>query len=142
MVRDGEIVERSRQELVFAYRESSLDELVILSAQFQLEKDDPAELTKRMQKQWIVKKAAQPLGHQSAGCIFKNPRGMSAGMLIEQAGLKSARVGGAEVSERHANFIVADPGATSNDVLELIEQVRERVQERLGIELETEVEIW
>jgi UDP-N-acetylmuramate dehydrogenase len=142
MIRDGEILERSREELVFAYRESSLDELVILSAQFQLEKDDPEELTKRMQKQWIVKKAAQPLGHQSAGCIFKNPRGMSAGMLIEQVGLKNARVGGAEVSERHANFIVADPGATSKDVLQLIDQVRDRVQERLGIELETEIEIW
>jgi len=88
MTRAGEILERTREELVFAYRESSLDELVILSAQFQLEQDNPEELTKRMQKQWIVKKASQPLGHQSAGCIFKNPRGMSAGMLIEQAGLK------------------------------------------------------
>jgi len=142
MTRAGEIAERSREELVFAYRESSLDELVILSAQFQLEQDDPEELTKRMQKQWIVKKAAQPLGHQSAGCIFKNPRGMSAGMLIEQAGLKNTRVGQAVVSERHANFIVADPGATSQDVLRLIDLVRDRVMERLGIELEKEIEVW
>ncbi len=142
MTRAGEIIERSREELVFAYRESSLDELVILGAKFELEKDDPEELTKRMQKQWIVKKAAQPLGHQSAGCIFKNPRGMSAGMLIEQAGLKNSRLGQAEVSERHANFIVAHPGATSQDVLGLIEQVRDRVMERLGIDLETEIEIW
>ncbi len=142
MTRDGQILERSRQELVFAYRESSLDELVILSAQFQLEQDDPQELTKRMQKQWIVKKASQPLGHQSAGCIFKNPRGMSAGMLIEQAGLKNTRVGQAEVSERHANFIVAEQGATSQDVLQLIELVRGRVLDRLGIELETEIEVW
>lgn len=142
MSRAGEILQRKRDELVFAYRESSLDELVILSAQFQLEQDDPEELTKRMQKQWIVKKASQPLGHQSAGCIFKNPRGMSAGMLIEQAGLKNTRIGQAEVSDRHANFIIADPGATSADVLKLIEVVRERVMERLGIELETEIEIW
>jgi UDP-N-acetylmuramate dehydrogenase len=142
MSRSGEILQRKRDELVFAYRESSLDELVILSAQFQLEQDDPEELTKRMQKQWIVKKASQPLGHQSAGCIFKNPRGMSAGMLIEQAGLKNTRIGQAEVSDRHANFIIADPGATSADVLKLIEVVRERVMERLGIELETEIEIW
>lgn len=142
MTRAGEIIERSREELVFAYRESSLDELVILGAKFELEKDDPEELTKRMQKQWIVKKAGQPLGHQSAGCIFKNPRGMSAGMLIEQAGLKNLRLGQAEVSERHANFIVAHPGATSQDVLGLIEQVRDRVMERLGIDLETEIEIW
>jgi UDP-N-acetylmuramate dehydrogenase len=142
MTRDGEIVERSREELVFAYRESSLDELAILSAKFELDKDDPEELTKRMQKQWIVKKASQPLGHQSAGCIFKNPRGMSAGMLIEQVGLKSTRFGQAEVSDRHANFIVAEAGATTQDVLRLMELVRERVSERLGIELETEIEIW
>ncbi len=142
MTATGEIIERSREELIFAYRESSLDELVILAGEFQLEPDDPEELTKRMQKQWIVKKAAQPLGHQSAGCIFKNPRGMSAGMLIEQAGLKNTRVGQAVVSERHANFIVTEPGATSQDVLRLIDMVRQRVMDRLGIELETEIEIW
>jgi UDP-N-acetylmuramate dehydrogenase len=142
MTRAGEILTRSREELVFAYRESSLDELVILEARFELEQEDPEELTKRMQKLWIVKKASQPLGHQNAGCIFKNPRGMSAGMLIEQAGLKNTRVGGAEVSERHANFIVAEEGATSQDVVQLIDAVRSRVAERLGIELETEIEIW
>jgi UDP-N-acetylmuramate dehydrogenase len=142
MTRRGETIERQREELVFAYRESSLDELVIISAQFELEQDNPEELTKRMQKQWIIKKANQPLGHQSAGCIFKNPRGMSAGMLIDQAGLKNTRYGQAEVSDRHANFIIADQGATSQDVLKLIEVVRERVSERLGIELETEIEIW
>jgi UDP-N-acetylmuramate dehydrogenase len=142
MTRAGEVIERSREELIFAYRESSLDDLVILSAKFELESEDPEVLTKRMQKQWIVKKASQPLGHQSAGCIFKNPRGMSAGMLIEQVGLKGTRVGQAEVSDRHANFIVAEQGATSDDVLRLIEQMRERVSERLGIELETEIEVW
>lgn len=142
MTRGGEILTRTREELVFAYRESSLDELVILGAKFELDEENPEELTKRMQKQWIIKKAGQPLGHQSAGCIFKNPRGMSAGMLIEQAGLKNTRVGGAEVSQRHANFIVADEGATSADVLKLIDVVRERVNDRLGILLETEIEIW
>lgn len=142
LTRAGELIEREREDMVFAYRQSSLDELVILNAQFELEPDDPTELTKRMQKQWIVKKSQQPMGHQSAGCIFKNPRGMSAGELIEQAGLKGARVGGAEVNSRHANFIVAEPGATSQDVLRLIDVVRERVQQRLSIELELEIEIW
>jgi UDP-N-acetylmuramate dehydrogenase len=142
MTRDGEILQRPRSELSFGYRESSLDELVILSVELQLEPDDPVEVTKRMQKQWIVKKASQPLAHQSAGCIFKNPRGMSAGMLIEQAGLKGAKVGGAAVSERHANFIVAEPGATSGDVLRLIELVRSKVEERLGVDLKTEIEVW
>ena len=117
-------LQRERDDLTFAYRESSLDELAILQAEFELEKEDPEELTKRMQKYWIVKKANQPLGHQSAGCIFKNPRGMSAGMLIDQAGLKGSRVGGAEVSDLHANFIVADSSATSQDVLRLIDLVR------------------
>ena len=142
MTRTGEVVERQREDLVFSYRHSSLDELVILNCEFQLDEDDPQELTKRMQKQWIVKRASQPLGAQSAGCIFKNPRGISAGMLIEQAELKGTRVGGAEVSDRHANFIVADPDAKSADVLRLIESVRSRVAERLGVELELELEIW
>jgi UDP-N-acetylmuramate dehydrogenase len=142
MTRAGEIIERKREEMVFAYRQSSLDELVILQAQFRLDRDNPEELTKRMQKQWILKKASQPLDHQSAGCIFKNPRGMSAGILIEQAGLKGKRVGAAEVNDRHANFIVAHEGCTSNDILSLIDQIREGVQDRLGIELELEIEIW
>ncbi|HZZ73424.1 MAG TPA: UDP-N-acetylmuramate dehydrogenase [Pirellulales bacterium] len=142
MTRSGEIVERGRNEMVFAYRQSSLDELVILEAEFQLEPENPDELTKRMQKQWIVKKAAQPMTHQNSGCIFKNPRGLSAGMLIENAGLKNTRVGGAEVCDRHANFIVTTAEATGKDVLKLIDLVRSRVAERLGVELETEIEIW
>lgn len=142
LTRTGEVTERGRDEMVFAYRQSSLDDLVILAAEFELEQDDPEQLTKRMQQQWIVKKAAQPLAHQSAGCIFKNPRGMSAGLLIDQAGLKGTRVGGAEVSDRHANFIVAELGASSQDVLRLIELVRSRVADRLGMELELEIEIW
>ncbi len=142
MTRSGDILTRQREDLVFSYRQSSLDELVILGCHFQLDAEDPQEVTKRMQKLWIVKKASQPLSHQSAGCIFKNPRGISAGMLVDQAGLKGTRIGGAEVSDRHANFIVTDSDANSADVLRLIELVRSRVAERLGVELETEIEIW
>jgi UDP-N-acetylmuramate dehydrogenase len=142
MTRSGEIIERERSDLVFAYRQSSLDELVILSAEFELEKEDPLVVTKRMQKQWIVKKANLPMAHENTGCIFKNPRGMSAGMLIDQCGLKGEQVGGAEVSQRHANFFIARPGATAKDVLQLIDVVRNRVAERMGVELETEIEIW
>jgi UDP-N-acetylmuramate dehydrogenase len=142
MTLGGEILQRQRDEMVFGYRQSSLDELVILSAEFELEEEDPEELTRRMQKHWIMKKAQQPLGNQSAGCVFRNSRGMSAGMLIDQAGLKGTRVGGAEVSSRHANFIVTEPGASSDDVLRLIDLIRSRVEERLGVELETEIEIW
>jgi len=138
----GEVFQRGRDDLVFEYRQSSLDELVILEAEFQLEEDDPRELARRMQKHWIVKKASQPMGHQSAGCVFRNPRGASAGELIDEAGLKGTRIGGAVVSDRHANFIVADPECTSQDVLRLIDLVRAQVHERLGVELERELEIW
>ncbi|MBN2474689.1 MAG: UDP-N-acetylmuramate dehydrogenase [Pirellulales bacterium] len=138
----GEVAQRDRDELDFGYRQSSLDELVILEAAFQLEEDDPRELAKRMQKHWIARKAAQPMGHQCAGCVFKNPRGASAGELIEEAGLKLTRIGGAVVSDRHANFIVAEPECTSQDVLRLIDLIRSQVHDRLGVELERELEIW
>jgi UDP-N-acetylmuramate dehydrogenase len=140
--RSGEILQRDRGDLVFAYRQSSLDELVILSAEFELEEEDPVEVTKRLQKQWIVKKANLPMAHENTGCIFKNPRGMSAGMLIDQCGLKGESVGNVEVSQRHANFFIAKPGATAKDVLQLIDAVRNRVAERMGVELETEIEVW
>ena len=142
MTRAGEIFQRERDDLVFAYRQSSLDELAILEAEFELEEENPIELTKRMQTQWIVKKAHLPMAHENTGCIFKNPRGMSAGMLIDQCGLKGQRVGGAEVSQRHANFFVTQPGATARDVLQLIDMVRKSVAERMGVELETEIQIW
>ncbi|MCI0493112.1 MAG: UDP-N-acetylenolpyruvoylglucosamine reductase, partial [Planctomycetes bacterium] len=136
------ILQRDRDDMVFAYRQSSLDELVILEAQFELEEEDPNELTKRMQKQWIIKKSNLPMAHENTSCIFKNPRGISAGMLIDQAGLKGERVGGVEVSQRHANFFIAHPDATSRDVLALVEVVRNLVAERMGVELETEIEVW
>jgi UDP-N-acetylmuramate dehydrogenase len=142
ITRTGELIDRQREDMVFGHRQSSLDDLVILEAKLQLEADDPRELGKRLQKQWILRKATQPMGHQCAGCIFKSPRGVSAGESIERAGLKGTRIGGAVVSDRHANFIIAEPEATSNDVLRLIELVRSQVHERMGVELELELEIW
>ena len=142
MTRSGELITRERSDLVFAYRHSSLDELAIVEAQFELEEEDADEITMRMQKQWIFKKANLPMAHENTGCIFRNPRGMSAGMLIDQAGLKGETVGGAEVSQRHANFIIAHPKATTRDVLKLIDLVRSRVAERMGVELENEINIW
>ena len=142
MTRAGEILTRSREDLRFAYRESSLDELVILSAQYELEPEDPVELTKRMQKQWIIKKAAQPLSNQNAIYVFKDPVGTSASTLIEDAKLKGTRIGDAEVSDRYANFIVAGPKATSDDVLRLIDLIRSHVNDRLGVLLETSLDVW
>ena len=138
----GEFHTRTEDELSFAYRQSSLTELTILSAVFDLHPDDPNEITRRMRKLWIMKKATQPLTFQSAGCIFKNPRGMSAGLLIDQAGLKGTRVGNAEISDRHANFIIAHENACSQDVLRLIDLARSKVSEQFGVDLELEIKIW
>jgi UDP-N-acetylmuramate dehydrogenase len=142
LTRSGEILQRERDDLVFAYRQSSLDELVILDVQFDLEEEDPVQLTKRMQKQWIVKRASEPLSHKGVGCMFKDPRGMSAALLVEQVGLKGATEGGAQVSQQNANFVTVNEGATAADVLRLLETVGAAVAERLGIDLEMAVEVW
>jgi UDP-N-acetylmuramate dehydrogenase len=140
---NGQVRTRSREEITFGYRSTDLDEPVILSASFALTPEDPESVVKRMRRIWIIKKENQPYGYQSSGCIFKNPAPeISAGALVEGAGLKGTRVGGAEVSDRHANFIVAHPGATSSQVLELIELVRGRVFEQSGYELELQIQIW
>jgi UDP-N-acetylmuramate dehydrogenase len=142
MNRRGETATRSRADLRFGYRDSSLDELAILDATLELEPGDPQRLTKQMQQAWILKRAAQPISDENTGMIFKSPGGVSAASLIEQAGLESARVGQASISDRNANFIVVAPGATSRDVLALIEHVRKGVAERTGVELEMAVEVW
>jgi UDP-N-acetylmuramate dehydrogenase len=138
----GEISTRKGDDLWFGYRESNVDELVILEGSLKLQQGETDEITRRMRKLWIMKKATQPLSFQSAGCIFKNPRGLSAGALIEQAGLKGIRVGAAEISDRHANFIVTNPGAKSDDVLRLIDLTRSKVSEQFGVDLELEIKIW
>lgn len=138
----GQLASRGSDELSFGYRDSSLDDLAIIEVRCELEEDDPRQLAQRMQRHWITKKASQPMGHQCAGCVFKNPRGQSAGLLIDRAGLKGTRIGGAVVSDRHANFIIAEPECTSQDVCRLIDLVRSQVRDRMGYELELELEIW
>ncbi|MCA9120169.1 MAG: UDP-N-acetylmuramate dehydrogenase [Planctomycetaceae bacterium] len=142
LTRTGAIVEQQGDQLRFAYRDSSLDELAILSAEFTLEKADAEVLTKRMQKFWIVKQSSQPTANENPACAFKDVGGMNAATLIEQAGCKGAAVGSAAVSQRDSRFIVANPGATSDDVLKLIEKIQAAVHEQLGVELETQVRIW
>ncbi len=138
----GEITTRRGNDLWFGYRESNIDDLLILEGTFALQHGDPQEITRLMRKLWIMKKATQPLSFQSAGCIFKNPRGLSAGSLIEQAGLKGIRVGQAEISDRHANFIVTHSDVKSDDVLRLIDLARSKVSEQFGVDLELEIKIW
>jgi len=138
----GKTFTRNRDELNFSYRQSGLDDLLVLDVTFDLQRDDPDQISDRLRKLWITKKASQPLSSQSAGCIFRNPRGLSAGELIEQAGLKGTRIGGAEVSDRHANFIVTHQGCTSADILRLMDLIRSKVSGQFGVPLETEVQIW
>lgn len=140
--RDGNVVERSGDELSFSYRRCSLDDVLVLSATFQLKPDPSDELTRRMRKNWIMKRATQPLVDQSAGCIFRNPRGLSAGALIEQCGLKGMASGQARISDRHANFIVTEKGATCQQVDQLISRIQSAVSEKFGVELELEICRW
>lgn len=141
--RDGQIHERDRDDVEFGYRRCRLGGEFIVQASFDLVEVDPAELVNRFRQIWMFKQNTQPpLGTRSAGCIFRNPDGRSAGAMIDQAGLKGVRCGGAYVSERHANFILAQPGCTAADVRRLMDIIRDRVEERFGTRLEPEVEIW
>lgn len=138
----GELTERTGDELSFAYRSSSVSDLLVLSVELQLRPDDSEELANRMKRTWIMKRATQPLADQSAGCIFRNPRGLSAGALIEQCGLKDLSVGKARISDRHANFVVTEEGATSQDVDSLITRVQAAVADKFGVDLELEIRRW
>jgi UDP-N-acetylmuramate dehydrogenase len=139
---NGNVQVRERDELHFADRASNLDDPVLLTVEFALEPDTPDAIVKRMRKAWILRKASVPLTFEAAGRVFKNPRGLSAAALIEQAGLVRQRVGGAEVSDRDANYIVVHPGATARDVLRLIDLIRSRVLEKFNVELERDITIW
>lgn len=145
--RSGEICTRSNAEVGFRYRHTDLEGAIVLSATLHLDASDAAQTVARFRTIWNEKAASQPaVSEHSCGCIFKNPSKtaseLSAGALIDRAGLKRTRIGGAEISERHANFIVARSGATAKDVLDLIELAKDRVHSQFGVALETEVEIW
>lgn len=134
--------ETARQDLSFAYRNLDLPPgSVITGARFLLEDGDGAAVRSRIAEIMALRRQKHPLEHRSAGSVFKNPRGIPAGRLIEEAGLKGTRIGDAQVSEKHGNFIVNLGKARAGDVLALIELVRERVREKTGVTLETEVRI-
>lgn len=139
---DGQIEEWTRERCGFGYRHSEIGDGIVLSADLELPPDDPAATRRRFEECTAFKQQSQPLGENSAGCIFKNPPGDSAGAMIDRAGLKGTRCGAARVSERHANFIVADSGATASDVLRLIDMVRECVRRDFATELELEIDVW
>ncbi|MDI7249384.1 MAG: UDP-N-acetylmuramate dehydrogenase [Bacillota bacterium] len=132
-----------RDEAGFAYRDSRVrrEKLVVTEAVLRLRPTSPAQAEERIRQVLRARAESQPRGVPSAGSFFRNPPGMAAGALIEQAGCKGMRVGGAEVSPVHANFLVNRGGASARDVLTLAARVRERVAERFGIWLEPEVEV-
>ncbi len=124
------------------YRRSELPHgAVVEKARVGLDEGDPESIRTAQHEMMDRKWRAQPCGMRSAGCIFKNPPEVPAGLLIDRAGLKGTRVGGAVVSDQHANFIVNDRGATADDVERLIDAVRRKVRETEGVELELEVEV-
>jgi UDP-N-acetylmuramate dehydrogenase len=133
------------EECAFAYRESAfktrLEGWVIVSATFRTTADSPQAARARLLEVQKHRRATQPIEQKSLGSTFKNPPGDSAGRLIDASGLKGLRIGGAEISPKHANFIVNVDRATADDVLALMAQMRNRVIQRFGIELEPEIRV-
>jgi UDP-N-acetylmuramate dehydrogenase len=138
----GEIMILEKNKLNFTYRSANLPEgSIILSANILLRKYYTVEVEKRVKEFLRKKKASQPLGEFSAGCVFKNPEGDAAGRLIDAAGCKGMRVSDMEVSTVHANYFINKGKATCKDFLELMETVKARVKEYSGMTLEPEVRI-
>jgi UDP-N-acetylmuramate dehydrogenase len=139
---EGYIKELRAEDIEFGYRRSSipLDEL-LLSAEIILKKDEKENVSSRIENFLKMKWESQPISEPSAGCVFKNLSGLSAGRLIDEAGCKGMRVGDVEVSRVHANFFVNKGKARASDFIKLMENVKSRVKETSGIELEPEIRI-
>lgn len=140
---NGEVRSLSRDEMQMGYRTSLplREGGVVLCACFELKADAPAEIHARMKELNARRREKQPLNLPSAGSTFKRPEGYFAGALIEGCGLKGCRVGGAQVSEKHAGFVVNVGGATAEDILKLIAHVQAVVKRETGVDLEPEVKI-
>lgn len=141
----GEIKNLEKKDITYAYRFTSLkNNYIVLSVKFKLEKGDVNETINNMKENIAKRKATQPLDKKSVGSIFKNPEGLSAGMLIDSCNLKGYQIGGAKVSEKHANFIVNEDNATFSDVIKLISYVQDKVkkEKNVTLDLEPQVVIW
>ncbi|WP_144678707.1 UDP-N-acetylmuramate dehydrogenase [Desulfitobacterium sp. LBE] len=137
---EGEVQRLAKEDIQFGYRECSLrDQAIVLEGVFHLKPGDPDVIQATMSENLAKRKAAQPLELPNAGSVFRNPPGGSAGRLIEEAGWKGKRLGGAQVSSKHANFIVNQGNATARDVLALIREIQKDVHHQFGVELKTEV---
>ena len=141
---DGRLEWLSHEEMAFSYRTSTLQrELAIcIEAVFKLKKGDRAEIVSRMQENKAYRKKSQPYSYPTCGSVFRNPLPNYAGNLIEEAGLKGHQIGGAQISDIHANFIVNVDSAKAQDVLDLIQHVQTVIYEKRKIRMETEVELF
>jgi UDP-N-acetylmuramate dehydrogenase len=138
----GECVRLPGEAIGFAYRRTALPEVFIVTeVEFHLQRRHVDDLAAKMQEAQRKRQATQPHGYPNAGSIFKNPPGAYAGKLIETAGLKGLACGQAQVSERHANFIVNKGGATATEVKQLIGQIQQVVWEKIQVRLEPEVRL-
>ncbi|MBU1745712.1 MAG: UDP-N-acetylmuramate dehydrogenase [Proteobacteria bacterium] len=138
----GDIHAATRDELPFAYRTLDLPaETIIIGAAIRLRRGEAEKIAGRVREIIGMRKEKHPLEFRNAGSVFKNPRDCPAGRLIEEAGLKGIRIGDAQVSEKHANFIVNRGHATAADILGLVALIQQRVLEKTGLTLETEVRI-
>ncbi len=136
----GKLITLTHDEAHFEYRHSGLDAyFCVTGATLELEPGDADAITAQMQAFYKQKVETQPFAEENAGCMFKNPTGDSAGRLIDISGLKGYRIGGAEVSKVHGNFILNIDNATAEDVLKLVAYIQNQVREKTGISLQTEV---
>ncbi|MBI4650648.1 UDP-N-acetylmuramate dehydrogenase [Candidatus Desantisbacteria bacterium] len=139
---DGEIKKISASELVFLYRKCKIPVSgIITKIKLALKREPSSSILKKMRENVESRNKTQPADFASAGSIFKNPEGDSAGRIIEHLGLKGKTCGNAQISQKHANFIINTGGARANDVLELIELIKKTVYEKMGIKLDMEIEI-
>lgn len=139
---DGRPFRATRDELSFGYRRApELERVIVTSACFRFHPENPGILRSRMQEILHLRAQKQPLDHPSCGSVFKRPPGYYAGALIEEAGLKGERIGGAEISCKHAGFILNVADASAADVYALMRRIEERVFERFGVRLEREVRL-
>ena len=137
----GRVVDIPAAEIPFSYRRAHLPPGIVVGVWVQLRPGDHDRIEKTVKDYLQYRKDTQPLTQPSAGCVFKNPPGDSAGRLVDAAGLKGARIGDAQVSEKHANFMVNLGHARAGDVLALIRKVRAAVKKQTGVALELELKI-
>lgn len=139
---DGRLGIRGREDFAPTYRNGNLQGAIAVQATFELQRDDPDAIFERFKASLQARNQSQPVTQRSVGCVWQNPEGDAAGRLVEASGCKSLSVNGVSVSDKHANYFVNDDTGTAADFVALMDQVRSRVFEASGVQLEPEVKFW